>query len=166
MKYGTIIKNLKKSETLHSNQVQEYIKQLIGVKKGEEKLVESILPSNHPKKELANKKTKFECKILNIKKPEETIINDDFAKHMGAKDLSDLKTLIEKQVSSQYKQALDSITKKEISTLALTNNTSQLKRAINSLNIILKVLNKNTKKSNNTKKIIIAPNSSEITDTI
>jgi trigger factor len=33
---------------------------------------------------------------------------------MGAKDLSDLKVLIEKQISSQYKQALDSITKKEI----------------------------------------------------
>ena len=33
---------------------------------------------------------------------------------MGAKDLSDLKNLVEKQISSQYKQSLDSITKKEI----------------------------------------------------
>jgi len=88
--------------------------QLIGVKKNETKNVESILPANHPKKELANKKAKFECKILNVKKPESTIINDEFAKHMGAKDLSDLNNLIEKQISSQYKQALDSITKKEI----------------------------------------------------
>ena len=24
-------------------------------------------PANHPKKELANKKAKFECKILNVK---------------------------------------------------------------------------------------------------
>ena len=89
-------------------------KQLVGARKNETKNVESILPSNHPKKELANKKTKFECKILNIKKPKETLINDEFAKHMGAKDLVDLKILIEKQLSSQYKQALDSITKKEI----------------------------------------------------
>ena len=89
-------------------------KQLVGVKKNEIKNVESILPSNHPKKELANKKTKFECKIINIRKPKETIIDDEFAKHMGAKDLPDLKVLIEKQISSQYKQALDSITKKEI----------------------------------------------------
>ena len=29
----------------------------------------AVLPPNHPKKELANKKTKFECKILNVKKP-------------------------------------------------------------------------------------------------
>ena len=88
--------------------------QLIGLKKNETKNVEAVLPPNHPKKELANKKTKFKCKITNIKKPKETIINDEFAKHMGAKDLPDLKVLIEKQVSSQYQQALDAITKKEI----------------------------------------------------
>ena len=33
---------------------------------------------------------------------------------MGAKDLKDLKSIIEKQISSQYSQALNSITKKEI----------------------------------------------------
>jgi trigger factor len=33
---------------------------------------------------------------------------------MGAKDVKDLKALIEKQISSQYSQALNSITKKEI----------------------------------------------------
>ena len=33
---------------------------------------------------------------------------------MGAKDIKDLKSLIEKQISSQYSQALNSITKKEI----------------------------------------------------
>ena len=31
--------------------------------------VNATLPANHPKKELANKKTKFECKILKLKKP-------------------------------------------------------------------------------------------------
>ena len=88
--------------------------QLIGVKKGDKKLVDAVLPSNHPKKELANKKTIFECTILNIKKTAENKIDDKFAKMMGAKDISDLKNLIEKQISSQYSQALNSITKKEI----------------------------------------------------
>ena len=94
--------------------LKDFDKQLIGVKKNETKKVQAILPVNHPKKELANKKTLFECKIIGLKKPKETLINDDFAKHMGAKDLSDLKRLLEKQIISQYKQALDSITKKEI----------------------------------------------------
>ena len=32
---------------------------------------------------------------------------------MGTKDLSDLKDLIEKQISSQYQQALDQLQKKK-----------------------------------------------------
>ena len=88
--------------------------QLVGVKKGEKKILSAVLPANHPKKELANTKTKFECKILNVKKSKESIIDDNFAKTMGAKDVKDLKSLIEKQISGQYSQALNSITKKEI----------------------------------------------------
>ena len=88
--------------------------QLIGVKKNDVKILDAILPANHPKKELANKKSKFECKILNVKKPKVSKIDDEFAKLMGAKDIKDLKSLIEKQISVQYSQALNSITKKEI----------------------------------------------------
>ena len=88
--------------------------QLVGVKKGETKIVNAVLPENHPKKELANKKTKFECKILNVKESIENNIDDNFAKLMGAKDLSDLKVIIGKQISNQYSQVLNSITKKEI----------------------------------------------------
>ena len=88
--------------------------QLLGVKRNDTKILNAMLPANHPKKELANKKTKFECKILNVKKPIASKIDDDFAKLMGAKDLKDLKLLIEKQISGQYSQALNAITKKEI----------------------------------------------------
>ena len=88
--------------------------QLVGVKKNDLKNLDAVLPANHPKKELANKKTKFECKILNIKKAIENKIDDNFAKIMGAKDLKDLEKLIESQISNQYSQALNSITKKEI----------------------------------------------------
>ena len=42
--------------------------QLVGVKKGATKLTATVMPANHPKKELANKKTKFKCKILERKK--------------------------------------------------------------------------------------------------
>ena len=41
-------------------------------------------------------------------------IDDNFAKLMGVKNIKELKSLIEKQISSQYSQALNSITKKEI----------------------------------------------------
>ena len=88
--------------------------QLIGVKKGDTKTVNAVLPANHPNKELANQKTIFQCKILKVKKAIESKIDENFAKMMGAKNIDELKNLIEKQISSQYSQALNSITKKEI----------------------------------------------------
>ena len=88
--------------------------QLVGVKKNDSKNINATLPESHPKKELANKKTVFKCKILNVKKPNETKIDDEFAKQLGAKDLKDLNILVENQISSQYNQALNAITKKEI----------------------------------------------------
>ena len=66
---------------------------MIGVKKDENKTIEVNLPENYPKKELANKKAKFECKIINVQKASETKIDDTFAKNMGAKDLTDLKII-------------------------------------------------------------------------
>ena len=131
-------------------------KQLVGVKKGEKKLLDAVLPANHPKKELANKKTKFECTILNIKKSKESKIDDEFAKMMGAKDIKDLKTLIEKQISGQYSQALNSITKKEILDQIEKNHTVDLpqnliEQEISIMTKNLKLEDKEKHKSNNEK---------------
>ena len=89
-------------------------KQLIGVKKGDEKLVEAILPENFPEKDLVNKKAKFNCKITLIKHPEKVVIDDEFAKNLGAKDLKDLKSLISKQINDEYKNSLDRLSKNQI----------------------------------------------------
>jgi len=94
--------------------IKGFDKQLVGVKKSENKIVDVILPENYPQKEFANKKAKFDCKIIEIKKSEEVIINDDFAKNLGAKDLPDLKILITKQINDEYKNSLDSLAKNQI----------------------------------------------------
>ena len=89
-------------------------KQLIGIKKGEEKTVEATLPENFPEKDLINKKAKFKCKITAVKNPEEAKIDDEFAKNLGAKDLSDLKLLVSKQINDEYKNSLDRLSKNQI----------------------------------------------------
>jgi trigger factor len=94
--------------------IKGFDKQLIGAKKNETINVDAILPENYPKKEFANKKAKFSCKIINVKESEPTIINDEFAKNLGAKDLNDLKLLVTKQIQNQYKMSLDSISKETI----------------------------------------------------
>ena len=89
-------------------------KQLFGVKKDDEKVVDAILPENFPEKDLANKKAKFICKIISVKKPQEVKINDDFAKNLGAKDLADLKKLISNQINDEFKNSLDRLSKNQI----------------------------------------------------
>ena len=88
--------------------------QLIGVKKGDEKVVEATLPENYPEKELVNKKAKFNCKILSVKQAQEVKIDDEFAKNLGAKDLKDLKALISKQINDEYKNSLERFSKNQI----------------------------------------------------
>jgi trigger factor len=94
--------------------IKGFDKQLIGVKKNEEKSVEAILPENYPQKEYANKKANFVCKIIAVKKSEEVKIDDDFAKNLGAKDLTDLKLLVSKQINDEYKNSLDKLAKTQI----------------------------------------------------
>ena len=94
--------------------IKGFDKQLLGVKKNQEKEIVAILPENYPKKELSNKEAKFKCKILSVKKPEAIKIDDQFAKNLGAKDLNNLKELINKQIQNQYKMNLDSISKEKI----------------------------------------------------
>ncbi len=89
-------------------------KQLVGVKKGDQKIVEAVLPENFPEKEFVNKKAKFDCKVINVKNPEDIKIDDNFAKNLGAKDLKDLKSLISRQINDEYKNSLDRLSKNQI----------------------------------------------------
>ena len=89
-------------------------KQLVGVKKDDQKIVEATLPEKFPEKDLINKKAKFNCKILSVKISEKIKIDDQFAKNLGAKDLADLKNLISKQINDEYKNSLDRLSKNQI----------------------------------------------------
>ena len=89
-------------------------KQLVGVKKGDEKIVKVILTDNYQQKEFARKAAKFTCKIIAVKKPEDIKIDDEFAKNLGAKDLADLKILVSKQINDEFKNSLDMLSKKQI----------------------------------------------------
>ena len=94
--------------------IKGFDKQLVGVKKNDEKLVEAVLPENYPQKEFVKKKANFVCKIVAVKKSEDVKIDDIFAKNLGAKDLSDLKILVSKQINDEYKNSLDKLAKTQI----------------------------------------------------
>jgi len=94
--------------------IKGFDKQLVGVKKNDEKSVEAVLPENYPQKEFAKKKANFICKIIAVKKSEDVKIDDVFAKNLGAKDLADLKLLVSKQINDEYKNSLDKLAKTQI----------------------------------------------------
>ena len=94
--------------------IKGFDKQLIGVKKNDEKKVEVKLPKSFPEKDLVDKNAAFVCKILSVKKSEDVKIDDEFAKNLGAADLKNLKELISKQINEEYKNSLDTLTNKEI----------------------------------------------------
>ena len=73
----------------------------------------------------------------------ESKIDDNFAKMMGAKDVKDLNSLVEKQISSQYLQALNSITKKEI--LDQIEKNHQIDLPQNLIDQELSIMTKNLK---------------------
>jgi len=136
--------------------IKGFDKQLVGVKKNQEKEVIVILPENYPKKEFSNKEAVFKCKILNVKKPEPVKIDDQFAKNLGAKDLNNLRVLIAKQIQNQYKMNLDAIAKdnllnqiEKIHDIKLPENLVQQELAIITKDLKKDELEKNKKESEN-----------------
>jgi len=94
--------------------IKGFDKQLLKVRKNESREVTATLPENYPKKEFANKKAVFKCRILNIKRTVVEKIDDQFAKNLGAKNFQDLKQLVKKQIQNQYKMNLDALSKENI----------------------------------------------------
>jgi len=130
--------------------IKGFDKQLLGVKKNQVKEVIAILPENYPKKEFANKKANFKCKILNVKKSEPVKIDDQFAKNLGTKDLKDLKQLTNKQIQNQYKMSLEELSKENILNQLETMHDVQLPDNLvqQELTIISQNLEKEDKEKN------------------
>ena len=129
--------------------IKGFDKQLLGVKKGEEKFVNVKLPENYPNKEYVNKEAKFKCKILNIKRPEPVKIDDEFAKNLGAKDLKNLRELINKQIQNQYTMSLEALSKESI--LEQIEKEHDLELPENMVQQELKVISQNLKKDESEK---------------
>tara|TARA_B100000131_G_scaffold314806_1_gene352210 strand:+ start:590 stop:2017 length:1428 start_codon:yes stop_codon:yes gene_type:complete len=87
---------------------------LIGVKKGDTKVIDLVFPKNYQAKNLANKQVQFDVKVNEIRKDVETNIDDDFAKSLGIESLETLKKNVSSQISSQHQFASRSKAKRQI----------------------------------------------------
>lgn len=76
--------------------------QLVGLKAGDEKVIEVSFPDDYPAKHLAGKAVTFDIVVKEVQAPGEVKIDDDFAKGLGLEGLDKLKEIIRGQIESQY----------------------------------------------------------------
>ncbi|WP_306030137.1 trigger factor [Stappia sp. MMSF_3263] len=76
--------------------------QLVGLKAGDEKVIEVSFPEDYPAKHLAGKGVTFDIVVKEVQAPGEVAVDDDFAKGLGLEGLDKLKEIIRGQIESQF----------------------------------------------------------------
>ncbi len=79
--------------------------QLVGAKKGEERLVKVTFPENYGAAHLAGKDAEFTVTVKAIEAPKAAEATEEFATSLGFENLDALNEAIKGQLSAQYKQA-------------------------------------------------------------
>lgn len=77
---------------------------LVGVKAGEERVVNVTFPDEYPVDTLKGKPATFDVVVKEVAEPKEPTIDDEFAKSLGAESLANLRELISAQIGREYEQ--------------------------------------------------------------
>jgi len=87
----------------------------LGLKKGDEKSFEVILPEDYNNKDLAGKEATFKVKIKGIKEKIVSELNDDFAKDLGEYDtLNELREKIRENLENMERLRIESDVREKI----------------------------------------------------
>ena len=78
---------------------------LVGVKAGEEKIVEVTFPEGYPAKQLAGKPATFDVSVKEVAEPGDVVLDEEFAKRLGLESIDKLRETMRQQVESTYAQA-------------------------------------------------------------
>jgi len=76
--------------------------QLIGIKKGDKRLVKVTFPAEYANTELAGKEAEFDVTATEIRKAKATAVDDEFAKALGMADLAELKKQTKERIEREY----------------------------------------------------------------
>ena len=85
--------------------IDNFEEQLIGLKKGDKKVVNVKFPENYQSSDLANKEASFDVEIKLVSNPKESKINDDLAKSLGMEDLKKLKESLKDRIKQDFDSA-------------------------------------------------------------
>ncbi|MTI16698.1 trigger factor [Rhodobacteraceae bacterium RKSG542] len=76
--------------------------QLVGMKVGDEKVIDVTFPEEYGAKNLAGKAVTFDIVVKEVAAPGELVIDDEFATKLGLESLDKLKEIIRGQIESQF----------------------------------------------------------------
>jgi trigger factor len=76
--------------------------QLVGVKLGEEKVLNVTFPDDYPVEDLKGQAAEFAITVKAIKVAAETVIDDEFAKSLGLESLDKLKEIMKDQIEQEH----------------------------------------------------------------
>lgn len=87
---------------------------LVGLKAGDEKVIEATFPDEYPVAALAGKTAAFDVKVKGVSKPRTPAVDEEFAKGVGAESLEQLRGFISEQIKREYDQASRQKLKREL----------------------------------------------------
>jgi trigger factor len=88
--------------------------QVVGLKAGDEKVIEVAFPENYPAPNLAGKPATFDVIIKEVAAPGEIKLDDEFAARLGLDAIDKLREAVKKQVESEYGQATRQRVKRQL----------------------------------------------------
>ncbi|HRJ02099.1 MAG TPA: trigger factor [Hyphomonas sp.] len=88
--------------------------QLVGVKAGDEKVLNVSFPDDYPSANLAGKAATFETKVHEVRAPQTPALDDEFAKGLGLESLEQLTGLVRDQLTAEHANASRSKAKRDL----------------------------------------------------
>ena len=85
--------------------IDNFEDQLIGLKKGDKKVITVRFPENYQSADLADKEATFDVEIKLVSQPSESKIDDDLAKNLGMEDLKKLKESLKDRIKQDFDSA-------------------------------------------------------------
>lgn len=76
--------------------------QIVGLKAGDEKVIDVTFPESYGAEHLAGKAATFDIKVNAVRAPKETQLDDEFAKQLGLEGIDKLRELIKGQLEQEH----------------------------------------------------------------
>lgn len=87
---------------------------LLGLKAGDEKVIEATFPEGYQAEQLSGKTAQFEVKVNAVSEAAKPEVDEEFAKALGVESLDKLKEILSRQISDEYAKAARDKLKREL----------------------------------------------------